>query len=259
MEMAWNVKDGILGGMEGPTSVFLAGTSQMAIVIFAVMTAVGIIVCLFGLKLLRVLAAFAGLLAGACIGMALTFGMGLTGTMVPVVYLVCALVLAVLCAAVRRFGAFVLVLMNTMGIMSALLWPHTWILAGVCAAAALLMAVMAVIKTEAVVVVITGISGGLSAGISVALLISPDGKNWWVSYAISAVLALIGMWIQFMMQSRKIGKKEKVYSRQIREEVSRESEVERARQILDEDEEDEDGDSDGDTDEEDITIISEDL
>ena len=60
-----------------------------------------------------------------------------------------------------------------------------------------------------------------------------------------------------MMQSRKIGKKEKVYSRQIREEVSRESEVERARQILDEDGEDED-DGDGDAGE-DITIISEEL
>ena len=47
MEMAWNVKDGILGNMEGPTSVFLAGTSQMMTVIYAVMIAVGIIVCFF--------------------------------------------------------------------------------------------------------------------------------------------------------------------------------------------------------------------
>lgn len=262
MEMAWNVKDGILGGMDGPTSVFLAGTSQMAIVIFGVMIAVGIIVCFFGLKLLRVLAAFAGFAVGACIGMALTLGMGLTGMAVPVVCLVCALVLAVLCAAVRRFGAFVLALINTMGIMSVILWPRTWVLAAVCAAAALLMAVMAVLKTEAVVVVVTGISGGLSVGMSAAFLIGLDTKSWWISYVISAVLALIGMWIQFMMQSRKIGKKEKVYSRKIREEVSRESEVERARQILEEDEEseeEEEEEEDGDTDEEDIMIIREDL
>ena len=85
-------------------------------------------------------------------------------------------------------------------------------------------------------------------------------KNWWIGYVISAVLALIGIWIQFMVQSRKIGKKEKVYSRQIRKEVSRESEVERARQILDEDGEDEDDEDDGDGDAgEDITIISEEL
>ena len=89
MEMAWNVKDGILGNMEGPTSVFLAGTSQMMTVIFAVMIAVGIIVCFFGLKLLRVLAALAGLLAGVSIGMALAFGIGLTGMAVPGVCLVC--------------------------------------------------------------------------------------------------------------------------------------------------------------------------
>lgn len=105
------------------------------------------------------------------------------------------------------------------------------------------------IKTEAVVTVITGISGGLSAGTAIAALIGLNEKNWWISYVVGAALALIGIWVQFMMQSRKIGKREKVYARQVRQEVSRESEVERARLILEDDEENE----------EDITIINEDL
>ena len=103
----------------------------------------------------------------------------------------------------------------------------------------------------------SGISGGLSAGTSIAALIGLNDGNWWISYAISAALALIGIWVQFMMHSRKIGKREKVYARQVREEVSRESEVERARMILEDDEEDEDDSEDRD--EDDITIINEDL
>ena len=46
--------------------------------------------------------------------------------------------------------------------------------------------------------------------------------------------------MQFMMQSRKVGKKEKVYSRKVKEEVSRESEVEKARMMLDDEEDEED-------------------
>ncbi len=127
-------------------------------------------------------------------------------------------------------------------------------------AIALLMAVLAVVKTEAVVIVITGISGGMSAGMSAAALTGLNEQIWWIGYVISLVLAFIGIWVQFMMHSRKIGKKEKVYSKQVREKVSREFEVERARQILDEDEDEEDEADEGEEDdEEDITIISEDL
>ena len=257
MEMAWNMGDNIFGGMGEPTSVFLAGNPRIFTAVFAVIIAVGVVICLFGLKLVRILSALIGLSAGVCIGIAVTSVFGLTGLQALAVCLVFAVILAVLCAAVRRFGAFVLTLISTMGIVSSFLWPRTWILAGVCAAVSLLMAVLSVIKTEAVVTVVTGISGGLSAGTSIAALIGLNDGNWWISYAISAALALIGIWVQFMMHSRKIGKREKVYARQVREEVSRESEVERARMILEDDEEDEDDSEDRD--EDDITIINEDL
>lgn len=243
MEMAWNVGDNILGGADGPTSVFLAGTSQMAVISFAVIIAVGVVICFFGLKLVRILSALIGLVAGVCIGIGVTSLLGLTSVQTLITYLFCALVVAVLCAVVRKFGIFVLTFISTMGIVSSILWPRTWILAGICAAVSLLMAVLSIVKTEAVVTVITGISGGISAGTSIAVLTGLNGKNGWSGYAISAALALIGIWFQFMMQSRKIGKKEKVYSRQVREEVSMESEVERARLILEEDDEEDEEDS----------------
>lgn len=246
MEMAWSVGDNILRGTDGPTSVFLAGTFQAAVISFALIIAFGTVVCFFGLKLVRILSTLIGLAAGVCIGMAIASVLGLTGMQILIASLVCALVLAVLCAVVRKFGIFVLTLISTMGIVSSLLWPRTWILAGICAAVSLMMSVLSILKTEAVVTVVTGISGGLSAGMSIAALIGLNGKNLWIGYVISAALALIGIWFQFMMQSRKIGKKEKVYSRQVREEESMESEVERARLILEDDEED--GESEDDSD-----------
>ena len=49
----------------------------------------------------------------------------------------------------------------------------------------------------------------------------------------SAAIAVIGITVQTMMQSRKIGKREKIFSKKIKEQVSMESEVEKARMLLD--------------------------
>lgn len=95
------------------------------------------------------------------------------------------------------------------------------------------------------------------------------GGNIWTGYGIGAAAALIGIWVQFMMQSRKIGKNEKVYAERMKGQVSRESEVEKARKIL-EDEEEEISPKKGKTvrgsdmseeedEDDDITIISEEL
>ena len=75
-----------------------------------------------------------------------------------------------------------------------------------------------------------------------------------------------------MMQSRTIGKNERVYAKRMKDQVSRESEVEKARKILEEEEEEEEeglkkgkavrrssSEEDNEEDDDDITIISEDL
>ena len=58
-------------------------------------------------------------------------------------------------------------------------------------------------------------------------------KIGWIGYVMSAAIAVIGITVQTMMQSRKIGKREKIFSKKIKEEVSMESEVEKARMLLD--------------------------
>ena len=56
--------------------------------------------------------------------------------------------------------------------------------------------------------------------------------------AIGVAIAVIGIIVQFMMQSRKVGKKEKNYSEKVKEQYSMESEVEKARHLLDDDDDD---------------------
>ena len=155
---------------------------------------------------------------------------------------VCAVMVAVFAAAVRKLGVFLVVFLYTAGIVMSLRIPQIIILLAVCGGAALLMSVLSLIWTDPIVVIITGISGALSAGISAAALLFAGG-NIWLGYGVGAVLALIGIWTQFMVQSRKIGKKEKVYARQMRDQVSRESEVEKARRILEEEEDDDESGS----------------
>ncbi len=236
LEMTNGQIDSLLS-MNGQLETFLAWTSQMIFIVRIAAVVIGLIVCFLGLKLIRVLSAIAGLAVGAGIGTAVVFGFQFSGTMIPVTILVCAVMVAVFAAAVRKLGVFLVVFLYTAGIVMSLRIPQIIILLAVCGGAALLMSVLSLIWTDPIVVVITGISGGLSAGISAAALLFAGG-NIWLGYGIGAVLALIGIWTQFMVQSRKIGKKEKVYARQMRDQVSRESEVEKARRILEEEEDD---------------------
>ena len=100
---------------------------------------------------------------------------------------------------------------------------------------ALVLAILAAIFAEPMIIVITGIAGGFLAGPAILDLAGITDPSW-LKYVAGAVLAFVGLMIQFMMQSSKIGKKERIKSEHIKEQVSMENEVEKARMILDEDE-----------------------
>ena len=91
---------------------------------------------------------------------------------------------------------------------------------------------------EFLVIFVTGIVGGVEAGMILPFLLGMT-KVTWIGYVLSLAIAVIGIVIQTMMQSRKIGRKEKIFSKKIKEEVSMESEVEKARMWLEEDESEE--------------------
>lgn len=197
---------------------------------------IGLIVCLFGLKLIRILAAIAGALAGAVIGLAVGFVFGLEAMIMLITAAVLAVVLACLSAILYRVGAFVWMLMLGTGAAFMTFTSDSPLTALICLGVGLIFAIITTIFLDPIIIIISAIAGGFIAGISVAEIAGMDG-NILITVLISLVLAVIGLVVQFMMKSREVGKKERLYSESFREKESMETEVERARMLLD----DEDG------------------
>ena len=255
MDEVMSMGNELIGKVGDNSSIFLAGTYRPSMAVLIVTFVVGLLICLFGLKLMRLLAAIVGFVLGAVAGVAAAVAMGLTGTTFLIALLAGA-VIGLLSIFLRKIGIFLLVLCYGFGVCTAVINPSSMIMYIICIGIAVVLAVLSVLYIEPIVVVVTGISGGLCAGMAAASLIGME-KNNLVGYGISIVLAVAGIIVQFMMHSRKIGKKEEVYSKKVKEEVSRESEVEKARMILEEDEEDEVSAQEESDD--DIEIIEEDI
>lgn len=201
---------------------------------------VGLLICFFGLKLIRLQAALVGFLMGALIGIGVAWTAGISGLTFAIVVFACGAVLAALSFFLYKFGVFCVVFCVCLGMGVQIADPQSTLPLVIVLAIALILAIVAVIFVEPAIIICTSISGGVTAGISAAAAIGLEGI--WPGYAIGAVAAILGMVVQFMMHSRKVGKKEKVYSEQVKEADSVESEVEKARMVLDDPEEPEDED-----------------
>ncbi len=201
---------------------------------------VGLLICFFGLKLIRLQAALVGFLMGALIGIGVAWTAGISGLTFAIVVFACGAVLAALSFFLYKFGVFCVVFCVCLGMGVQIADPQSPLPLVIVLVIALILAIVAVIFVEPAIIICTGISGGVTAGISAAAAMGLEGI--WPGYAIGAVAAILGMVVQFMMHSRKVGKKEKVYAEQVKEADSVESEVEKARMVLDDPEEPEDED-----------------
>ena len=221
-----------IGSLDGPTSVFIAG--KLSIGVFAALIIIGVLIGFFGLKLVKVIAAFLGFLIGAGAGAAICTVAGIGGIASVAIILVCAILLAVLSFLVYKLGTFVMIFICSIGVLTSVIPVQSTVITIVELAVALVFAILAAIFAEPMIIVITGIAGGFLAGPAILDLAGITDPSW-LRYVAGAVLAFVGLMVQFMMQSRKIGKKEKIKSEHIKEQVSMENEVEKARMVLDED------------------------
>lgn len=195
---------------------------------------IGLIICFFGLKLIRILAALAGAVAGAMLGLAAGAAAGLENAALLIAVAGAAAVVACLSAVLYRVGVFVWML--TLGTGAALMTftSESPLTALVCVGVGLILAIVTTIFLDPIIIIISAIVGGFSAGISIAEMAGFDG-NILMTVLGSLLLAALGLVIQFMMKSREVGKKERLYSESFREKESMETEVERARMLLDDD------------------------
>ena len=220
----------------------LTPNSQMNMGIIGAMIIVGVLLALFGLKLVKLFTALCGFGIGAAIGAGVVQVMHPSQMTGMIILFGCAVVMAVLAFFLHKLGIFITVFIVSMAIAVTANMPHSLLIAGIYVVVSLILAILAVIFTEPLMIVVTAFAGGMSVGTAVVMLVDLPFAGV-ARLVIGVVVAIIGMIVQFMMQSRKLGKKEKKFSEKIKEQDSVESEVEKARMILD--------DFDDDTDEDD--------
>lgn len=205
---------------------------------------VGLLISFFGLKLVRVLTTIVGFVLGAGIGLIISNILGWSGITVAIVTLGCAVVLAALSFFLYRMGVFLMVLVTVFGLATTIIFAGnniTNMMLIIFAAVALVVAILSAIFVEPLVIVVTAIWGAVDASLAIVAATGLEG-NLLITSGIAVAISIVGMIIQFMMHSRKIGKKEKKQAAIIKEQDSVESEVEKARLVLDDFEEDDETD-----------------
>ena len=226
-----NISMQLIGGADGPTSVFLAGILNTQILIAIVV--IGLLLCILGLKLMRILSALVGFVLGVGIGAAISMIAGVTGTAALALIIGPGIVFAVLAGVLRKAGVFISVFFYAFTTLSSVIPSASLVVIIIELVVGIVAAVFAVKYMEPAVVIASSLAGGMLAGPAILELIGFADKAW-LGYVIGFGLAIIGMLIQGVMQSRKVGKNEKIYAKKVKETDSMESEVEKARMLLDE-------------------------
>ena len=126
--------------MQVGSNPYLSGT--MMVGSMAICIVVGLAICVFGLKIMRVIAAIMGMVIGAGIGAGISAGMELNSMTMVIVVIIGAVLGAVLLGFLRRLAAFILVFIYGVSICAVLLRPQTTIMVIVCLVLPLILAIV---------------------------------------------------------------------------------------------------------------------
>ena len=222
----------LLEGEAGDGLRALGSVTEQLTVALIISLIIGLIVCFFGLKLLSVFVALVGFCFGGVLGGAAALQFNVGGLVLGVIMLIAGVVFALLFCKLYKVGVFLWAFFLGGGAAAVLLKPETLVFMIICLVIGIVFAVLSVIFVEPIVIIGTSVNGGLTAGAAIAGLLGMS-QNILISLGSGALLAVLGILVQFMMRSREIGKKEKAYAKEIKKKASMETEVEMARKILD--------------------------
>lgn len=190
----------------------------------------GLLICLLGLKIVRVWAALFGFAAGFLAGTMAADMAGLTLAYDWIPGVVTGAVLAGLAAGLYRFGIFVTVWASAGLGCAYLIGPDDPVSVLICTAAGLIAALLTVKFKEIVTILFTAVFGALTAGVAAAFLIT-DGSE--LVFGITAAVSLIaGILVQLLLESKKRKRASLKKAEEIRKTHSTANEVERARAMM---------------------------
>lgn len=206
----------------------LQGTALISVIVLAVL---GVLWCFFGLKMVRVWSAIFGFVTGLGIGAWVTATQfDLEATAAMIISIAAGIILACLGAILYRVGIFLVAWIAAASLAYTVLNPADMMMVLVGLGIGFVAALLTVAFAEPVIMVLTGLYGAVGLGSLVSLFIPVDAE--WVRIAAIAVFAVLGIWLQFVMESGKRKRHSLKKAAEIREKHSTENEVEKARAMM---------------------------
>lgn len=193
---------------------------------------IGLILGLFGLKLVRVWAAFMGFLLGAAAGGGIAGAAHLSEMASVGVMLGSALLMAVLACIFYKVGIFFYMIFLVSGFCVLITRMSTLPVLGISLVLGLVVAIITIKVFDPLVIIVTSISGGFMAG-SAAVSMVGMSENIIAVIAVPLAAIILCMCVQFIMRSRQVGRRQEKKADEKRQQISRETEVEKARLLLD--------------------------
>ena len=203
--------------------------TQVELISLIVLGVLGIGICLTGWKFVRVWAVIFGFVSGTVGGAAAAYFAGLAVDYIWIPGLVVGVILTALSIWKKKVGGFWLCWLMTALVGVHLLKPDSVILWGVCIGVGLLVAVVFIWFSSIVTIFVTSIFGGMVTGSCIYYLIPVNMR--WIHIVLCIVAAVLGVWIQMLMESGKQKKSNLKTAEKIRENNSTENDVERANWI----------------------------
>lgn len=215
----------------GGSDISLSTLKGPALVILIVLAVVGILWCFFGLKLVRVWSAILGFVLGTGSGAWITATQfDLDATIAMIISLVAGIVVACLGAILYRVGIFLVAWITVFSLASSVLRAEDLKMMLIALGIGFVVALLTVAFAEPITMVVTGLYGAVILGTLASQFIPIDAA--WVQTAVTVVFAVLGIWVQFLMESGKRKKRSLKKAAEIREQNSTANEVEKARAMM---------------------------
>lgn len=189
--------------------------AEIVLISLGITVLLGILSCFFGLKLARFwsfLTVFViGTGAAAAVAMQITSDETLSG----IIGLAAGIILAIVFAILKRAGMFVTAFV--LGAALSIYWlrPANLIWLLVCVGIGLVFALLTIKLFVPVLMLLTGVTGAVCISQAGTVLLGHAGvelERWMVTLAF-AVLAVLGILVQFLMES---GKRQKLHLKKLR-------------------------------------------
>lgn len=205
--------------------------SQEDMIMLAVIAAVGLLFCFFGLKMVRFWAAFLGLAIGVTGGSYVASYFNVSDNIAWIIGLVAGVILAVLGARFYLAGVFLVAWFLGTVASAYFMQPADWIYTLVCVGIGLVIGLITLKFAEPVTMVVTSLFGGFTAGQAIYGLIPLENEI--VRIAAIAVLVILGVIVQFLLESKKRKRLHLKKAEEIRKKHSTANEVDKARAMMD--------------------------